>query len=71
MIKVEKRNEVSVKNAYQSRIKSFYSARGSPITDGLETEQNGINENEMNLDREKIQVILNLINNSNYKSRLF
>ncbi|MBA7559785.1 hypothetical protein ES708_01400 [subsurface metagenome] len=67
LIKVEKKNEVSVKNAYQSRIKSFYSARGSPITDGLETEDNGINENEMNLDRDKIQVILNMINNSNYK----
>lgn len=67
LIKVEKRNEVSVKNAYQSRIKSFYSARGSPITDGLETEDNGINENEINLDRDKIQAILNMINNSNYK----
>ncbi len=67
LINVEKRNEVSVKNAYQSRIKSFYSARGSPITDGLETEDNGINENEMNLNREKIQAILNMINNSNYK----
>lgn len=60
-------NEVSVKNAYQSRIKSFYSARGSPITDGLETEDSGVNHNEMNLDREKIQAILNMINNSNYK----
>ena len=60
-------NEVSVKNAYQSRIKSFYSARGSPITDGLETEDNGKNINEMNLNREKIRAILNMINNSNYK----
>jgi len=67
LIKVEKKNEVSVKNAYQSRIKSFYSARGSPVTDCLETEDNGINENEMNLDRDKIQTILNMINNSNYK----
>ena len=60
-------NEVSVKNAYQSRIKSFYSARGSPITDGLDTEDSGKNTNEMNLNREKIQAILNMVNNSNYK----
>jgi len=67
LINVEKKNAVSVKNAYQSRIKSFYSARGSPITDGLETENEGLNHNEMNLNREKIQAILNMINNSNYK----
>jgi hypothetical protein len=67
LINLEKRNPVSVKNAYQSRIKSFYSARGSPITDGLETEQNGLNKDEISLDKEKIQAILNRLNNSNYK----
>ena len=67
LIKVKGLNEVSVKNAYQSRIKSFFSARGFPITDGLETEDSGINHNEMSLTRDKIQAILNMINNSNYK----
>lgn len=41
LINVKGLNEVSVTNAYQSRIKSFYSARGSPITDGLETVDSG------------------------------
>jgi hypothetical protein len=63
----KKPNETSIKNAYQSRIKSFYSARGFPITDGFKTKKSGKNLNEMNLTKEKIQAILNMINNSNYK----
>lgn len=60
-------NETSIKNAYQSRIKSFYSARGFPTTEGFKTKKAGKNLNEMNLTKEKIQKILNVINNSNYK----
>lgn len=65
----EGKNEVTVKNAYQSRIKSFYSARGSPISKGvgLDTEQNGVNKNEIDLSKDKLQAILTQLNNSEYK----
>lgn len=61
------KNEVSVRNMYQSRIKSFYSDRGSPISDGLETLDSGLNRNEIYLDRKTIQKIENRIANKNYK----
>jgi len=61
------KNVVSVKNAYQSRIKSFYSSRGAPITEGLDSESHGENKYEIDLNKEKLQNILNHINNSQYK----
>ncbi len=60
-------NPVSVKNAYQSRIMSFYSNRGVPITESLKSEQEGVNHNEIDLDREKLQAILNQINHPEYR----
>jgi len=41
------KNEASVKNATQSKVKSFYSHRGSPITFQLECLDSGINSNEI------------------------
>ena len=60
-------NEASVRNAYQSRIKSFYSARGSPISDGLETLSSGINKNEIILDKEQIQLIQAKLERAEYR----
>lgn len=60
-------NEVSVKNAYQSRIKSFFSARGFGLTDGLETEQSGLNKNEIYLDQMMFKRIYDRIENKEYK----
>ncbi|MHA1285635.1 MAG: tyrosine-type recombinase/integrase [Promethearchaeota archaeon] len=50
-------NEASVKNAYQSRIRSFYSDRGAPITIGLKSLKSGINKNEIILDKYTIKRI--------------
>ncbi len=60
-------NEVSVKNAYQSRIKFFFSARGFGLTDGLETEQSGLNKNEIYLDQMMFKRIYDRIENKEYK----
>ena len=60
-------NEVSVKNAYQSRIKSFYKVRGFGLTDGLETEQSGLNKDEMIFDNTKIKRISERIENKEYR----
>lgn len=45
----KKPNSVSVTNMIQSRIKSFYSSRGVPISFGMDTAKSGVNKNELNL----------------------
>lgn len=45
----KKPNHVSVTNMIQSRIKSFYSSRGCPISYGMDTANSGVNKNELNL----------------------
>jgi len=50
-------NEATVKNAIQSRIKSFFSDRGFPLSDGMATVQSGMNIDEIILDREVIRQI--------------
>ncbi|KKM60324.1 hypothetical protein LCGC14_1543030 [marine sediment metagenome] len=60
-------NEVSVKNSIQSRIKSFYSDRGSPLSDGLQTASSGLNVNEIILDRHTIQKILVKLHRPEYR----
>ncbi|MFX1371351.1 MAG: tyrosine-type recombinase/integrase [Promethearchaeota archaeon] len=60
-------NEGSVKNMIQSRIKSFYSDRGSPLSDGLQTVSAGSNVNEIILDRNTIQKILVNLHRPEYR----
>jgi len=50
------KNEVSVVNNWQARIKSFYSARGSPITEGIESFSAGINKNEIIFERDDLKL---------------
>lgn len=61
------KNEATVRNAYQSRIKSFYSSRGSPISDGLETVSSGVNHNEIHLSKEQIKLIQNKLERAEYR----
>lgn len=61
------RNETTVKNAYQGKIRSFYSSRGAQISDGLSTLELGLNHNQIYLDKNTIQKIYNKIKNENYK----
>jgi len=49
------KSEVTVKNAIQSMIKSFYSNRGHPCSDGLGSCRTGDNYNEVILDKEAIR----------------
>lgn len=51
------KNEASVRNAYQSRIRSFYSCRNAPVTDGLDTMDSGVNHEEIELNKERIKYI--------------
>jgi integrase len=60
-------NETTVRNAYQSRIKSFYSARGAPVTDGLETLSSGQNHDEIILDKETLTLIQNKLERAEYR----
>lgn len=60
-------NPTSVKNATQSRIKSFYSNRGSPITYGMKSEKAGVNENEIILNNELIEKIMQNLNSAEYR----
>jgi len=63
----EGKNEVSVRNAYQSRIKSFYSARGSPVSAGLKTRDSGKNAGVTALDKDTIKKIYERLTNKNYR----
>lgn len=60
------RNQASVRNNYQSRIKSFYSARGSALSDGLPTLDEGINKNEIILEKNTIRLIQNKLERAEY-----
>ena len=61
------KNDVSVRNSYQSRIKSFYKARGAPITDGLESRNSGKNTGVTALDKAIIKKIYERLTNPNYR----
>ena len=60
-------NKVSVANAIQAKIKSFFSARGFPIKYQLKTEAAGLNKKEIVLNQERIQMIENGLNSPNYR----
>lgn len=60
-------NKVSVINMIQSRIKSFYSARGSNISDGIESEDEGLNNDEMIFDKGKIKKLIFKVISPRYK----
>lgn len=53
----KKPSEVSVRNLVQSRIKSFYSDRGSSVSFGLDTAKSGQNKHEIYLTRSIIKKI--------------
>jgi len=60
-------NQVTVRNNYQAMVKSFYSSRGSPLSDGLPTMDSGINRNEIELDKDTIIQIANKLERPEYK----
>jgi len=60
-------NRVTVHNNYQALIKSFYSARGSPMSDGLPTLSSGANKNEIRLNKESLLLIQNKLERPEYK----
>ena len=60
-------NQVTVRNNYQAMVKSFYSARGSPLSDGLPTMDSGINHNEIELDKDSITLISNKLERPAYR----
>lgn len=66
LIKLGK-NEVSVVNNYQSRIKSFYSARGSPITEGIESYSAGLNKDEMIFERDDLKLFTAKLHRAEYR----
>ncbi len=66
MIKLGK-NEVSIVNNWQSRIKSFYSARGSSITEGIESYSAGLNKNEMIFEREDLKLFIAKLHRAEYR----
>lgn len=60
-------NRVSVINMIQSRIKSFYSARGMNITDGIVSEKRGMNVRELKMDKETVKLITPKLNSPRYR----
>lgn len=63
----KKPNDASIRNQVQSRIKSFYSNRGVPVSFSMKTRLTGINKNELVLDKEMIKIIKNKLESVNYK----
>ncbi len=51
------KSECSVKNAYQSRIKSFFSDRGAPISFGMKSLSSGKNKNEIIMLKNTLRLI--------------
>ncbi len=53
-------NRVSIKNMIQSRIRSFYSARGKQLSkgSGIISEKRGLNSHELKMDKETIKLIV-------------
>jgi len=66
MIKLGK-NEVSVVNNWQARIKGFYSARGSPITEGIESFSAGLNKDEMIFERDDLKLFIAKLHRPEYR----
>ena len=67
LIKEKGRNPVSVVNGYQSKIKSFFSQRGFPISAQIPCFDSGLNKNEIFLEREMIQTIEHAFNSPQYR----
>lgn len=63
----KKPNEVTVRNLLQSRIKSFYSARGSPISYNLKSKKTGENHREIILSKDIIRKIEKRLESRNYR----
>lgn len=63
----EGHSEVTVKNGIQSIIKSFYSDRGSPCSDGLGIRKSGDNQNEIILDKSIIRKIQSRLERPEYR----
>ncbi len=63
----EGKNETTVTNSIQSKIRSFYSDRGSPTSDGLPSVQAGVNKNEVVVDRELIKRFKAKLNRAEYR----
>jgi len=61
------RNEVTVRNAIQSVLRSFYSDRGNPTSDGLAIRKTGENQNEIILDKEIIRKIQTKMERPEYR----
>lgn len=60
-------NKVSVINMIQSRIKSFYSARGKNIADGITSEKRGLNKQELRVKKETIKLIDGKLESDRYR----
>ena len=60
-------SEVTVRNGVQSKIKSFYSARGSPITYNMKSKKVGANIKEITLNKNLIQLIQAKLESANYR----
>ena len=60
-------NKVTIINMIQSRIKSFYSARGANISDGIVSEKKGINRRELQLYKETIKRITPKLESPRYR----
>lgn len=63
----KKPSDVSIRNQIQSRIKSFYSNRGVPISWGMKTRKSGLNLKELTLDKEMIKLIKNKLESTEYR----
>ena len=60
-------SEVSVRNSIQSRIKSFYSNRGSNVSYNLKSKKTGENKREITLTKDLIKKIQSNLESSNYR----
>ncbi|MHA2009112.1 MAG: hypothetical protein ACW980_17505, partial [Promethearchaeota archaeon] len=60
-------SEVTVRNMVQSRIKSFYSARGKPITYGIKTATSGENRREIILTKSLIKKLKSKLESPEYR----
>ena len=60
-------SDVSIRNLIQSRIKSFFSNRGFPISYNKRSRKSGANKGEISLTKDLIKKIQNKLESSNYK----
>lgn len=61
------RSEVTVRNGVQSILKSFYSDRGNPVSDGLSIRKSGDNQNEIILNKKIIKKIQTHLERPEYR----